>query len=207
MATPTLPDKHEDAQLETRLARLEEAVDRGRREGRNSGRAFSIFAVTALGLAMVTFIAVVAKLPDSSNQGTAAVRVTGPMMGAGTATTAPPQTTAAPVAAASPRVGVSLAEYTVTPAPTTAKAGKVTFTVRNAGKIGHEFVVLRTAKPAADLLKGSEADETGNVGEIGGIAPGQTKQLSLALKPGHYALICNLPGHYAAGQHADLTVR
>ena len=79
--------------------------------------------------------------------------------------------------------------------------------MRNAGKIGHEFVVLRTAKPAADLLKGSEADETGNVGEIGGIAPGQTKQLSLALKPGHYALSCNLPGHYAAGPHADLTVR
>ena len=196
MATPTLDEKHEDAQLEARLARLEEAVDRGRREGRNSGRAFSIFAVAALGLAMVTFIAVVAKLPDSSNQGTA-VRATGPMMGS-----SPP-----PVTAASPRVGVSLAEYTVTPAPTAAKAGKVTFTVRNAGQIGHEFVVLRTAKPAAGLLKGAEADETGNVGEIGSIAPGQTKQLSLTLEPGHYALICNLAGHYAAGQHADLTVR
>jgi uncharacterized cupredoxin-like copper-binding protein len=50
-------------------------------------------------------------------------------------------------------------------------------------------------------------DETGNVGEIGGIASGQTKKLSLTLKPGHYALICNLPGHYAASQHADLAVR
>jgi uncharacterized cupredoxin-like copper-binding protein len=26
------------------------------------------------------------------------------------------------------------------------------------------------------------------------------------LKAGHYALICNLPGHYAAGQHIDFTV-
>jgi uncharacterized cupredoxin-like copper-binding protein len=71
----------------------------------------------------------------------------------------------------------------------------------------HEFVVLRTDKSAASLLKGSEADETGNVGEIPGVAPGQTKTLTLTLKQGHYALICNLPGHYKAGQHADLTVR
>ena len=26
-------------------------------------------------------------------------------------------------------------------------------------------------------------------------------------KAGHYALICNLPGHYSAGQHADLTIK
>ncbi len=27
------------------------------------------------------------------------------------------------------------------------------------------------------------------------------------LKKGHYALICNLPGHYQGGMHADFTVR
>ena len=83
----------------------------------------------------------------------------------------------------------------------------MTFRVRNAGAINHEFVVLRTNKKASELLKGNEADETGNVGEIGDIPPGQTKNLSLNLKSGHYALICNLAGHYKAGQHADLTVR
>ena len=56
---------------------------------------------------------------------------------------------------------------------------------------------------AAGLLKGTEADEAGNVGEIGDLQPGQAKTLTLPLKPGHYALICNLPGHYKAGQHAD----
>ena len=45
------------------------------------------------------------------------------------------------------------------------------------------------------------------MGEIGDIQPGQTKTLSLNLKAGHYALICNLAVHYKAGQHADLTVR
>ena len=56
-------------------------------------------------------------------------------------------------------------------------------------------------------MKGNEADETGNVGEIGDIAPGQTKTLSLNLKSGHYALTATWPGHYKAGEHADLTVR
>jgi uncharacterized cupredoxin-like copper-binding protein len=83
----------------------------------------------------------------------------------------------------------------------------VRFTVRNSGAAKHEFVVLRTDKPAAGLLKGAKADETGNVGEIPDLPPGVSKSLSLTLKPGHYALICNLPGHYKAGQHADLTVR
>ncbi|MEA2312683.1 MAG: hypothetical protein QOE28_2651, partial [Solirubrobacteraceae bacterium] len=36
---------------------------------------------------------------------------------------------------------------------------------------------------------------------------GAAKALTLNLKPGHYALICNLPGHYTAGMYADLTVK
>lgn len=104
-------------------------------------------------------------------------------------------------------VSVTLKEFVLTPKPAEVSAGKVSFRVRNAGKLKHEFVVLRTQKRAADLLKGDEADETGNVGEIGDVPPGSSKALSLMLKPGHYALICNLPGHYKAGQRADLTVK
>ena len=112
---------------------------------------------------------------------------------------------AAPAAAAT--VGVTLKEFTVTPSPAVGRAGKVTFRVRNGGAVAHEFVVLKTATPAGKLLKGNEADETGNQGEIGHIAPAQTKTLALRLTPGHYALICNLPGHYQAGQYADFRVR
>ena len=71
----------------------------------------------------------------------------------------------------------------------------------------HEFVVVRTDKPAGSLLKGARADESGNVGETGDLAAGATKSISLNLKAGHYALICNLPGHYKLGQHTDFTVR
>ena len=72
----------------------------------------------------------------------------------------------------------------------------------------HEFVVLRTATPAAQLpIKAGRADETGNVGETGDLEAGASKTIAVNLKAGHYALICNLPGHYTAGQHTDLTVK
>ena len=114
----------------------------------------------------------------------------------------------APSRASATAVRVKLIEYRVLPAPRSVRAGRVTFVVRNAGKIAHELVVIRTARQAAKLpMKEGEASEKGAVGEISDLEPGQTKRLTLTLKRGHYALICNLPGHYRAGQHADLKVR
>ena len=187
------PDSPVEERIEARLARIEQRVERGNIEGRRAGRAFMIFAVAALFLAMVELVAIAAKLDNTSTASKQA------------APAAP--TAAAPAPAAAGRIGVTLKEYSVAPSPAVGTAGKVTFNVRNAGAIPHEFVVLRTAKPAGSLLKGAEADEAGNVGEIGDLQPGQAKTLSLPLKAGHYALICNLPGHYKAGQHADFTVR
>jgi hypothetical protein len=84
---------------------------------------------------------------------------------------------------------------------------KVTFQVSNVGQLPHEFVVLKTDKSANDLGTGSRVPEDGNVGETGDVQTGDSKTLKLKLKPGHYALICNLPGHYAAGMHTDFTVK
>jgi uncharacterized cupredoxin-like copper-binding protein len=106
-----------------------------------------------------------------------------------------------------PLVAVQVDEFSVFPGTQGAPRGKVRFVVTNIGTVKHEFVVLRTAKPAGNLLKGNEADESGNVGEIGGVPPGQARTLNLTLKPGHYSLICNLPGHYKTGQFADFYVR
>ncbi len=106
-----------------------------------------------------------------------------------------------------PVVAVQVDAFSVFPATQGAPKGKVKFIVTNTGTFKHEFVVLKTTKPAGNLLKGKEADEAGNVGEIGGIPAGQAKTLTLTLAKGHYALICNLPGHYAAGQFADFYVR
>jgi len=106
-----------------------------------------------------------------------------------------------------PLVAVQVDEFSVFPGTQGAPRGKVRFVVTNIGTVRHEFVVLKTAKPAGDLLKGNEADERGKAGEIGGVPPGQARTLNRTLKPGHYSLICNLPGHYKTGQFADLYVR
>src|SRR4051794_15788682 len=155
MSVPTLPQDPfhgtepappSEVRLEARLDAIEEQVERGNREGRRSGRAFMFFAVTALGIALVNLIAVAAKLDGTSTP----ARASRP---AATQSAAP---AAAPVAAR--RIGVNLHEYAVAPTSTAGKAGRVTFAVRNTGAVPHEFVVLRTAKPAGSLLKGARAD-------------------------------------------------
>jgi uncharacterized cupredoxin-like copper-binding protein len=105
-------------------------------------------------------------------------------------------------------VKVTEKEWGVKPLPVTAKAGKVTFSVKNIGHLSHEFLVLKTTKPANKLtVKGATAVVTGQVGKIATFKPGTTKTLTITLKAGHYVLICNLPGHYKAGQYANFTVR
>jgi len=105
-------------------------------------------------------------------------------------------------------VAVRLSEFNVIPTTQGARAGKVTFLVTNTGKVEHEFVVLKTARPAGSLTShGGEASEAGNVGEIGSVKPTEQKKVTLTLKKGHYSLLCNLPGHYKAGQFVDFYVR
>jgi uncharacterized cupredoxin-like copper-binding protein len=96
-----------------------------------------------------------------------------------------------------------------------ATAGPVTFAVTNEGAHKHEFVVLKTDTQAAGFPVASfegekdrfDEDAAGtNVGETGDMEAGSTKSLSIDLKPGHYAVACNLPGHYRMGMHQDLWV-
>jgi hypothetical protein len=58
----------------------------------------------------------------------------------------------------------------------------------------------RTARRPAAPGRG----ETAGAGE--GIAPVDASWVTLALKPGRYELVCNLPGHYAAGMYGELDV-
>ena len=198
--TATLPDteaQHSDDALSTEVALLElrAEVQRQGRSMRSTQSAFAIFALLALLLAGATFLAVAFKLDTTKSNN---VSVSAPVTNAAQAP-APP--------ALVHKVGVSLREFAVNTTASAAAAGKVTFHVRNTGNITHEFVVLKTPKPAASLLNGARADESGNVGETGDLKAGASKTITLNLKPGHYALICNLPGHYKAGQHTDFTVR
>lgn len=107
------------------------------------------------------------------------------------------------------RVRVRLSEYRISADPAAAPAGRVTFAVTNDGAIPHEFVVVRTPKPAGALLDGARADERGRAGVLDehALTVGAKKALTLHLQAGHYALLCNLPGHYEGGMHLDFTVR
>ena len=91
-------------------------------------------------------------------------------------------------------------------------AGEVTFKVTNSSKdFVHEMVVSPLAGPSepppynADMDEVDE-DKAGNLGEVEDLDPGQSGQLTITLKPGSYILYCNIPGHYAHGMWAELTV-
>jgi len=104
-------------------------------------------------------------------------------------------------------VKVQLKEFKVLPSPVSAKRGVISFAVKNTGKVAHELVVLKTkASPAKLPVKSAKAVETGRVGRVGPLKPGTSKTLNLTLKAGKYVLLCNLPGHYQAGQRIGFAV-
>ncbi len=109
-------------------------------------------------------------------------------------------------------VAVTLADFSVTPDPTSASAGEVTFNVTNDATQIHEFVVVQTDL-AADALPTNEdgdVDEEGEgieaVDEIEDIAPDSEQSLTVDLDAGSYVLFCNLPTHYGQGMHTAFTV-
>jgi uncharacterized cupredoxin-like copper-binding protein len=104
---------------------------------------------------------------------------------AGTTTTAPAPTVTEAQAA---KVAVSETEFKITLPATSFKTGKITFDVKNAGKIPHDLAI----KGTSDKTKLIQA--------------GGTAQLTVTLKPGTYELYCTVPGHEAAGMKQNITV-
>jgi uncharacterized cupredoxin-like copper-binding protein len=109
-----------------------------------------------------------------------------------TTTTAATTTTTAATTSTAPKpqattVQATESEFKIALDSTTVKAGKVTFDVKNDGKIEHDLAI-----------KGGEKTKL--------IKPGGTAQLTVTLKPGKYHLYCSVPGHEAAGMKVDITV-
>lgn len=103
---------------------------------------------------------------------------------------------------------VTMDEFSLKASPKSVTAGKVTFDVRNNGSKRHELIVIKTTKAASKLPQsGGRASEKGRVADSGTLAGGKSKKLTVTLKKGHYALICNLPGHYSGGMRSDFTVK
>ena len=133
----------------------------------------------------------------------AAAAALGVLAGAGGAGAAPARDATASAA----RIKVVLTEWKLVPSVVRVSPGRTTFVVRNMGKIPHELVIVRTGRHHHALpMAGSQASEAGLMGEIEEFLPGQTRRLIVKLAPGKYVLLCNLPGHYMAGQYASLRV-
>ena len=107
-------------------------------------------------------------------------------------------------------VKASLVDMKIVLDPSSVPAGKVTFDVANKGTVTHELVVIKT-DTAYDQLppdpdEAGKVSEEGSRGESGDLEAGHSATFTLDLAPGNYVLICNEPGHYAAGMRAAFTV-
>ena len=89
-------------------------------------------------------------------------------------------------------VPVSESEFKIAAPAEKIAPGKVTFTVKNAGKIGHDLVVSGPGVTSA--------------AKTALLNPGQSAKLAVTLAAGSYTLYCSVPGHRAAGMSAKLTV-
>lgn len=108
-------------------------------------------------------------------------------------------------------VRVTEKDFSISVSPTSLPAGEVTFDIHNEGPSPHEFVVIRTDLPEAELptVNGAVEEDAEGVevlDEVEDVTSDASETLVVNLEPGSYVLICNLPGHYLSGMHTALTV-
>lgn len=116
-------------------------------------------------------------------------------------------------------VAVTLQEWAVVPAETSAPAGTITFAVTNDGPDDvHEFVIIQTDLEPGDLPvdEHGAVDESGEgmevVDEIEDLPVGETQEVTVDLAAGSYVLICNVfsadenEAHYTEGMRTAFTV-
>ncbi len=101
-------------------------------------------------------------------------------------------------------------EFMLTLSTAQAKPGTVKFHVTNLGTTDHEMIVIPLPSGAAPaVLKDpstGEANEAASLGEVGSTPVGKSGDVTLQLKAGKYALLCNEPGHFAGGMYTTLIV-
>jgi uncharacterized cupredoxin-like copper-binding protein len=113
--------------------------------------------------------------------------------------------------AAGSTVTVTLREYVIE-TDGDASAGSVALEATNDGTIEHEVVVVRAGSPDA-LPTGDDGglDEDALpdgalIGEIEPFAAGEACAGAFHLEAGSYVLLCNVPGHFAAGMATAIDV-
>lgn len=93
-----------------------------------------------------------------------------------------------------------------------AKTGPLRFEVTNWSRSTlHEMLIIAVDHADAQLPYDASSgrvpeDQVRVLGDTGDMQPNETKMLDVTLAPGTYLLLCNLPGHYAAGMVTPFTV-
>ena len=110
---------------------------------------------------------------------------------------------------------IELDEFVIRPTVTRARPGTVAFTISNAGEVAHEFVVIKSDLPVAELPRreddaGADENEVEVVDRTENIEPGNEAELSVPVEEGKYVLICNIftagESHYLNGMYNLFTV-
>lgn len=121
---------------------------------------------------------------------------------------------AGPVASLGHETAVSVTDSSIAATPAALGAGDVTLNITNNGGTLHEVEVF-TLPAGVDVNNLQVAGHLALVGaagmeiidEVEGIIPGAKPTLTVNLEPGTYALLCNLPGHYALGMRSTISVQ
>lgn len=125
--------------------------------------------------------------------------------------------TAAPVLTPAPTpqpltgpVAVTLNDIAIKLDRSSAPAGSVTFSIKNAGSVIHQLVVIKTDIPQnqipVDPKQPAMVTEPGFIMQTPIINPGGTATLTMTLGSGKYVLMCNQPAHYLIGMHIGFTI-
>jgi uncharacterized cupredoxin-like copper-binding protein len=198
------------ANLEAELEQLQHEL-----ANRKATRSATLLAVfIGVLIAIAALIAVSLRLQSNQNAATAmhdqmggagpgAPASSGSMPSGGSATMGGGTMGARGGAGTATQVTAQLGDYYVHSSRSSVPAGQVTFVAQNVGQLTHELMIERMP---IKMDAPGQPDEAAAQGMVNDMAPGQSGQMTVSLKPGRYMLFCNVPGHYAQGQRAMFTV-
>ncbi len=118
--------------------------------------------------------------------------------------------------AAITEIGIELDEFVIRPDQTRARPGVVLFKVDNTGESPHQFLVIRSELPTAQLPRaagglGADEGQLEVAGRIERLLPGESGELRVDVEFGKYVLICNLiagdDSHYLNGMYNAFSVQ
>lgn len=110
-------------------------------------------------------------------------------------------------------IDVTLSTFATKISPHSPRAGNVKFVVKNiAADKTHEFILVKTELSQDNL----PMEENGTIDEDSpqlqkitaaeNLRPGESREFSVTLAPGHYVYFCNIHAHHMVGMRGEFTI-